>query len=135
MVNAFLLIINLLNYLCLGTVEFIEKPFKLYRIRNIFSDNENVTNLEKELNQLQFSPKMNDIFSLSQTKDLFIVQKKKTLPLLQKYLKFLEQFRKFLSEKLNVQLDSKISVSSSKYSYRGINFFLNVIDTNHTLHM
>lgn len=124
-----------MNYLCLGTAEFIEKPFKLYRIRNLFSDSENVINLQKELNQLQFSPKMNDIFSLSQTEDLFIVKKKKTLPLLQKYLKFLEQFRKFLSEKLNIQLDSKISVSSSKYSYRGINFFLNVIDANRTLRM
>ena len=62
---------------------------------------------------------MTDMFSFSATKDLWIAKKSLKNAVLADFLKFLEHFRSFLSNKFEVELDTKISVSSSLYENKG----------------
>ncbi|XKL69008.1 hypothetical protein PGB90_006777 [Kerria lacca] len=98
------------------SLQFIETPFKLYRLTNVFS-NEGVLELKQELENLKFSDRMTDMYSFSQTEDLFNLKNKNKKTCISKFLQFLEYFRTLLSKKYNLILNSKISVSCSRYSY------------------
>lgn len=114
-----------------GSLQFIETPFKLYRLTNVFS-NEGVLELKQELENLKFSDRMTDMYSFSQTEDLFNLKNKNKKTCISKFLQFLEYFRTLLSKKYNLILNSKISVSCSRYSYGGrdthILFFLKLLN-------
>lgn len=75
--------------------------------------------LKKEVEKLQFSKNVNDMFSLQQTKNLSHLKNHSKFPMLSKFLNFLDDFKNILSREMNVELKPTISVSSSKYCKEG----------------
>lgn len=102
-----------------GTVQSVDIPFKLYRIRNVFSDRKYVKNLKEELEKLEFSHNANDMFSLHQTMNLTHLKKSVKFPMVGKFLQFLENFKDILSQEMKIDFEPEMSVSSSKYCYEG----------------
>ncbi|XP_065211084.1 prolyl 3-hydroxylase OGFOD1 [Planococcus citri] len=92
-----------------------ETPFSYFKLNNVFSEQTAVNELRNAVSRLTFTQKMTDMFSFSATKNFWISKKSLKNAVFGDFLKFLEFFRDFLSDKFEVKLDDKISVSSSLY--------------------
>lgn len=108
-----------INYIS-GKFQHNETPFTFCKLNNVFSEEAAVTDLRNAVSRLTFTQKTTDMFSFSATKDWWISKKSLKNALFGDFFKFLEYFRGFLSDKFEVELDPKISVSSSLYENKGI---------------
>ncbi|KAK5873922.1 hypothetical protein PBY51_018920 [Eleginops maclovinus] len=100
-----------------GDLELDCHPFPHCIIRNFLSSESFVDNLQRELMQLNFHEKSNDLYKFKQSDDL----KKRTDPHIAGLRSALfGPFRSWLGEVLGVELETTVDISCAKYEYTDV---------------
>lgn len=100
-----------------GDLELDCHPFPHCIIRNFVSEEIFVDNLQKELQELNFNEKSNDLYKFKQSDDL----KVRDEPHIQGIRSMLfQQFRPWLEGMLGVELESTVDISCAKYEYTDV---------------
>ncbi|KAI4830500.1 hypothetical protein KUCAC02_002128 [Chaenocephalus aceratus] len=100
-----------------GDLELDCHPFPHCIIRNFLSNESFVENLQRELLQLNFHEKSNDLYKFKQSDDL----KKRTEPHIAGLRSALfGRFRSWLGEVLGVELEATVDISCAKYEYTDV---------------
>ncbi|XP_010793145.1 prolyl 3-hydroxylase OGFOD1 [Notothenia coriiceps] len=100
-----------------GDLELDCHPFPHCIIRNFLSSESFVENLQRELLQLNFHEKSNDLYKFKQSDDL----KKRTEPHIAGLRSALfGRFRSWLGEVLGVELEATVDISCAKYEYTDV---------------
>ncbi|KAL2089245.1 hypothetical protein ACEWY4_016144 [Coilia grayii] len=100
-----------------GDVELDCKPFPHCVINQFLQPEDFVSSLEKELLQLNFHTKSNDLYKFAQSDDL----KNRTEPCITELRSVLfGQFRSWLSDLLDVELEPTVDISCAKYEHTDV---------------
>ncbi|KAJ8271897.1 hypothetical protein COCON_G00107560 [Conger conger] len=100
-----------------GGIEVDCNPFPHCVLRNFIQDQTFVENLQRELLNLNFHDKSNDLYKFKQSDDL----KKRKEPYIAGLRAVLfQQFRSWLAEVLQVELEPTVDISCAKYEYTDI---------------
>uniref|UniRef100_A0A8C6UKM5 Prolyl 3-hydroxylase OGFOD1 n=1 Tax=Neogobius melanostomus TaxID=47308 RepID=A0A8C6UKM5_9GOBI len=100
-----------------GDLELDCHPFPHCIIRNFIEEEDFVDNLQKELLELNFNQKSNDLYKFKQSDDL----KKRDEPHIQGIRSMLfQKFRPWLEGMLGVELESTVDISCAKYEYTDV---------------
>lgn len=101
-----------------GCLQYIDDPFKLYKLENVFYTGF-IKKLRKELLELQFNHNVSDMFSVHQTCELYGLEGTVNNVNLITFLQFLNKFREFLMQLFSIPLKEQISVSGSMFTKGG----------------
>lgn len=102
---------------CHGDLELDCQPFPHCVIRNFIGEDVFVDNLQKELLELNFNEKSNDLYKFKQSDDL----KKRDEPHIQGIRSILfQQFRPWLEGMIGAELESTVDFSCAKYEYTDV---------------
>lgn len=102
---------------CHGDLELDCNPFSHCIIRNFVAEEAFIDNLQKELLELNFNDKSNDLYQFKQSDDL----KKRNEPHIQGIRTMLfQQFRPWLEAILGAELESTVDISCAKYEYTDV---------------
>ncbi|VDN05176.1 unnamed protein product [Thelazia callipaeda] len=100
----------------LGQSQFSD-PFPYFSLPNFLTNQQFVTNLRQELEQVQYNRRENDLFSLYQTDDLKNFDRDK-FPLLTRFRElFCTDVLQWLRNISSVNLTDDVAITSSKYCY------------------
>ncbi|KAJ8335591.1 hypothetical protein SKAU_G00389330 [Synaphobranchus kaupii] len=100
-----------------GDIEVDCSPFPHCVLRNFIQDQTFVENLQRELLDLNFHDKSNDLYKFKQSDDL----KKRKEPYIAGLRAVLfKQFRSWLTEVLQVELEPTVDLSCAKYEYTDV---------------
>lgn len=100
-----------------GNIELHCNPFPHCVISQFLNTDNYVVSLEKELLQLKFRPKSNDLFKFKQSNDL----KNQTDPCVTELKSLLfGHFRSWLSELMDVELEPTVDISCAKYQHTDV---------------
>uniref|UniRef100_A0A1A7XPX2 Prolyl 3-hydroxylase OGFOD1 n=1 Tax=Iconisemion striatum TaxID=60296 RepID=A0A1A7XPX2_9TELE len=100
-----------------GDLELDCHPFPHCIIKNFIRSETFVENLQKELLELNFNEKSNDLYKFKQSNDL---KKRKEPHIAGLRAALFERFRSWLGEVLGVQLEPTVDISCAKYEYTDI---------------
>jgi len=96
--------------------QLIRKPFKLMRFNNFIGDEQFLTELKQELNQLDFIAKNNDLYRLRQSIDLNNITNGSIGQLCRL---FHNNIKPFIEKLTNISLNDNIALTVSKYEQNG----------------
>ncbi|KAI1890001.1 hypothetical protein AGOR_G00168710 [Albula goreensis] len=100
-----------------GDVEVDCQPFPHCVLSNFIQNQTFLENLERELLDLNFHEKSNDLYKFKQSDDL---KKRKEAHIAGLRSVLFEQFRSWLAEVLQVELEATVDISCAKYEYTDV---------------
>uniref|UniRef100_A0A1A8PCS6 Prolyl 3-hydroxylase OGFOD1 n=2 Tax=Nothobranchius rachovii TaxID=451742 RepID=A0A1A8PCS6_9TELE len=100
-----------------GDLELDCNPFPHCIIKNFIRSETFVENLQKELLELNFNKKSNDLYKFKQSNDL---KKRKEPHIAGLRAALFERFRSWLGEVLGVELEPTVDISCAKYEYTDV---------------
>ncbi|KAF7660591.1 hypothetical protein LDENG_00279300 [Lucifuga dentata] len=102
---------------CHGNLELDCQPFPHCIIHNFIQNESFVENLHRELQELNFHEKSNDLYKFKQSDDL----RKRTEPHITGLRKVLfGRFRSWLGEVLGVEMEPTVDISCARYEYTDV---------------
>ncbi|KAJ8281171.1 hypothetical protein GJAV_G00064330 [Gymnothorax javanicus] len=100
-----------------GGIEVDCHPFPHCVLKNFIQDQSFVENLQTELSDLNFHDKSNDLYKFKQSDDL---KKRKEPHIAGLKTVLFQQFRSWLTEVLQVELEPTVDISCAKYEYTDV---------------